>query len=368
MHEQTKITVAFLVIGVFIMSFASGENIYTTARFRRLAQAIPSSYTVWKDGSTYRAESNISGGSDFSGTNPATVIESAITALGSSGGKIFIRAGEYPCASTTIDAISELDYICLEGEGWGWVSPDGSAGTGMTKLYWTGDVDGIKIWNTGSKGMGISLVNLYLQGPGAGTSTASGVATRWNDQIHIIDCSVVGFKYGYYLTEEDALHMRGCSSLYNQYGLYMINDFYGKVTDCEISDNTNTQLYIDGGHNNRIHGCTFKANAATIYTNINQPIGNYSKIRDSVAILTGPIYKYWENGGIATFNGDGATVDFTWAHSLVATPNALTATSRSTDAKGEFYVTADATNIIAHFTVAPILGVGNVILSWYAEE
>jgi len=51
------------------------------ARMQRLSESIPASYTIWKDGTTYRAECNIKGGTDYSGTDVKTVIEAAINAL-----------------------------------------------------------------------------------------------------------------------------------------------------------------------------------------------------------------------------------------------------------------------------------------------
>lgn len=45
------------------------------AQWARLIESIPASYTVWKDGSTYRGESNLDGGTDYDGSDAATVIQ-----------------------------------------------------------------------------------------------------------------------------------------------------------------------------------------------------------------------------------------------------------------------------------------------------
>jgi len=42
-------------------------------------------------------------------------------------------------------------------------------------------------------------------------------------------------------------------------------------------------------------------------------------------------------------------------------------TPMSADASGDFYVTADATNIYVNYKTAPPAGTDNVVLSWYAE-
>lgn len=74
-----------------------------------------------------------------------------------------------------------------------------------------------------------------------------------------------------------------------------------------------------------------------------------------------------KNSGTATFSGNGTTTQFTIAHGLVNTPNKVLVTPMSIDASGDFYVTADATNIYVNYKTAPPAGTDNVVLSWYAE-
>jgi hypothetical protein len=94
--------------------YPDGTRIHE-AEWGRLLQAIPSSYTIWKDGTTIRAESNISGGTDYSGTVASTVIQNAIDAL-TDGGVIFVRTGIYELTSAlTINT----DGISIVGEGSG---------------------------------------------------------------------------------------------------------------------------------------------------------------------------------------------------------------------------------------------------------
>jgi hypothetical protein len=74
-----------------------------------------------------------------------------------------------------------------------------------------------------------------------------------------------------------------------------------------------------------------------------------------------------ENSGIATFSGNGTTTTFTFAHGLAGTPKMAVVTAGSSDAKGDFYVTYDATNITVTYATAPPSGTNNVVLNWYAE-
>jgi hypothetical protein len=77
----------------------------------RVMQSIPTSYTIWKDGSTYRAESNIDGGPDYSGTNATTVLLAAI----GNNRKIFLKSGTYILDQYVL--ISGMSNLIIQGEG-----------------------------------------------------------------------------------------------------------------------------------------------------------------------------------------------------------------------------------------------------------
>ena len=83
--------------------------------------------------------------------------------------------------------------------------------------------------------------------------------------------------------------------------------------------------------------------------------------------ITKQINVITENSGKATFSGDGTTTTFTIAHGLVSTPSSVRVTPCSADASGDFYVTADATNITVTYGTAPPSGTDNVCLYWEAE-
>ena len=81
------------------MSLTDGEKL-TQARLRRLQSSIPTNYTIYKDGSTYRAETNDAGGTDYDDPDAATVIQNALSAL--TTGKILIKNGTYDLRSTIV--------------------------------------------------------------------------------------------------------------------------------------------------------------------------------------------------------------------------------------------------------------------------
>jgi parallel beta-helix repeat protein len=74
-----------------------------------------------------------------------------------------------------------------------------------------------------------------------------------------------------------------------------------------------------------------------------------------------------ENSGTATFSGNGSQTQFTIPHGLAGTPKSWRVEAGSADAKGDKYVTADATNLTVTFATAPPSGTGNVVLVWQAE-
>jgi hypothetical protein len=73
---------------------------------------IPPSYLIWTSGTNVYAKNGLTGQIEFSGTDAATVIQSAINALGTTGGEIFIKAGEYVIKSV----LTIPGHISLIGE------------------------------------------------------------------------------------------------------------------------------------------------------------------------------------------------------------------------------------------------------------
>jgi len=76
---------------------------------------------------------------------------------------------------------------------------------------------------------------------------------------------------------------------------------------------------------------------------------------------------FLKNSGSKTFSGDGSTTQFSIEHGLVSTPSKVQVTPMSSDAAGDFYVTADDTYIYINYKTAPPSGTDNVKVSWYAE-
>jgi len=75
---------------------------------------ISSSYTIFKEGSTFYAQNGDTGTIDYSGTDPTTVVNSAVGNL-TSGGLVVLREGEY----TLTGPINITNpYIWIRGTGY----------------------------------------------------------------------------------------------------------------------------------------------------------------------------------------------------------------------------------------------------------
>jgi len=136
-------------------------------------------------------------------------------------------------------------------------------------------------------------------------------------------------------TSVEKLIIQGCSILgtTHRYGI----NLGGVTQNCIVVENT-----IEGG-------------TSPIVNN-----GTNNIIRWNRGYLT-------ENSSTATFSGDGSTTQFQIAHGLVSTPSKVLVTPMSSDAAGDFYVTADDTYIYVNYKTAPPSGTDNIKLSWYAE-
>ena len=99
--------------------FADGTKI-SEAEWDRLLESIPASYVVWKDTSTtpatYRAECLLKDGTDYSGADASTVIQSAINGLGTGGGKIQLK-GDLGTLSASLTVPTGQSNLSIVGEG-----------------------------------------------------------------------------------------------------------------------------------------------------------------------------------------------------------------------------------------------------------
>ena len=78
-------------------------------------------------------------------------------------------------------------------------------------------------------------------------------------------------------------------------------------------------------------------------------------------------YQDEQIGGLSAQDGDGAVVAFNIPHTLGVVPSSISVTQANAVSAAEHWVGVDATNITVTFSVAPVVGTGNVTFYWTAR-
>lgn len=257
------------------MSWTDGDVINTEARLRRLSSAIPSSYTIFKIGSDYYAETNVAGGTNYGpDANATTVIQAAIDVL-TSGGVIFLKSGTYP-----IDTKLSLAYpnIIIKGEGKGVTNIQPTSGfsdwvfeiTGIAGYYSIRDllVDCTNAQTTATGALNLvgsqhgDYSNLYLYRADVGTLLKLNTASHWNN---FYNCRVVRALIG--------VHIAGASNA---------NTFWGGYIGCASIANSKA-VYIQNGSDNRWYrtDITTSVNGFDIDAGDRNILGNRFEVNDT---------------------------------------------------------------------------------------
>jgi hypothetical protein len=150
----------------------------------------------------------------------------------------------------------------------------------------------------------------------------------------------------------------------------------GNQVHCSGSAGLGMSAIVQVTGTNAIHGWTMVGNYGSDVTHI------WTAASTQVpAASVGNANRYDNGGGMTTYvneqrgrstqNGTGAQTVFTIPHMVgpgSSGPTMCIVTPGHADADGEFYATADSTNITVTYAVAPPTGTGNVILNWYAAK
>jgi parallel beta-helix repeat protein len=419
------------------------------------------SYIVFIKGDKCYAKNGMTGHIEFGPGDASTVIQSAINALGTAGGKIFIKAGSYSITSSISTSTSKISLV---GEGASTILTINVGGSGNYGLTFYGG--------------NIVISGLYLKS----TDGSSGIKIRDNSNVLIEKTTFESLSYGIYSwgsevnviisrciftsmsspsifidgSKNIAVHnciFRNCNSIgvyvagspYNveicgnifvdvnlnlQYyapivvrptgngsqvlvtnniikfttnptvtangilisgeysSAYSITRFIvvGNILDGGAFSNCNAGIYLHGysasyltvanGLIENNHAHNWKYGIVLTYCTDIAVIANKIENCSSAAIYISASTNYiirhnigyvTENCGTATFSGDGTTTTFAIAHELAGTPKSWRVEAGSADAKGNKYVTADATNLYVTFATAPPSGTNNVVLVWSAE-
>ena len=381
---------AIFMMEVYETSLTDGEKM-TQARARRLQASIPTSYTVFRDGSTYYAEANILDGTNYEGADFSTVMQAAIDALPTYAGVIMLKCGTYEVTK----AIKIKGWLTIQGEG---VHPTylklaNGANCNILEYAETDEVlffalkdlqlYGNKGNNTSGRGLSVVLTgagkfwDVRLERLFLDNFKEEGIYTEstWG---WVLDHVVVEYCDGDGVTFHGSTRgqLYGCKFNQNKRGLHLSGgQARTQVLGCEMAGNDEEGILVAGARH-AIIGCSVRDNsAAAADTDDGIMLGelsDYTRVigceidggttqRYGVSILSGAVEVIvsgnnflngvsgavsnaedtalirnnqgfvTENSGTVAVPKDAATTYKDWPHGLAVTPTQLQITPQETD-------------------------------------
>jgi parallel beta-helix repeat protein len=162
------------------------------------------SYIIFIDGTTIKARNGQTGAIEFSGTDASTVIQQAINALGTSGGRVFIKAGTYTMKVSSLNTYGEpicisKNDVTLEGEQGTLLKADASLKYGVGG-YDSGYIIVIRSLVLGTPVERVVIRNIHIDGNQASGAETGGInidAGTINkniiiDNVYVENCSFFG--------------------------------------------------------------------------------------------------------------------------------------------------------------------------------
>ena len=355
------------------------------------------SYIIFTDGTTVYARNGKTGAIDFSGTDASTVIQSAVNAA-PTGASIFFKTATYNLNSPItinkrlrlVGEVSASSMFC------GYMVDDyilvvtGSAHyTVIENLGFWGasnrNCHGIKIDATR-----VTAQNCYFDA----LKTAILVIgdTQGISFNSIKNCRIkaelpIKVSVGNYWATETLIEFCNTYTYTDDFAIIAGVETTGtgsnsfvRVVDCCIEGSNGVGKGIQFGSKafwSYVTRTRFEqlsvgiegvsAQYITVKDNTFSSVANIKNGTFSNCVWKNNIGFVTENSGTATFSGNGSQTTFTIAHGLAGTPRSWRVEAGSADAKGDKYVTADATNLTVTFATAPPAGTNNVVLVWSAE-
>jgi hypothetical protein len=374
----------------------------------------PYSFLIEKRGSLIVAQDS-RGRIQYSGTDAASVIQSAINALGTDGGKIFIRRATYPLGAATLTVTFpstdfELGIICEEGTIF---TSSASKVIDVTNTAWVSGVswllkiENLKIEHTTSASTDVTLDLMYSQPilrnvrltetgyTRQATAFKVGPTQGAGRPVSWIDCIATNYRIGFDLSLDHLtlikpiandckdiafwLHDMEWTALYSP-DVWYTSAVYTTLKCFFVGHiGKGIRLYnvnVEGPSGYPLSNPIFNRDTSVSFWKKPEVFGFDAYPAGMTLDSASPTYvkihaargEYLtENNGTATFSGTGSQTQFTIPHGLAGTPKVAVVTAGSSDAKGDFYVTYDNTNIYVTYATAPPSGTNNVVLYWYAE-
>ncbi len=211
----------------------------------------PPSYIIYIDATgKINARNGATGAIDYSGTDAATVIQSAITAL-TSGGEVFIKRGTYQITR----AISLRSLVYMDGEGPGSVLRMAN-GTGLDSVLLLSGlndvvvcdlaIDGNKANQTSGLGRGIDIVGVQAGTNGNLVVNRVKVSNTRGDGIIAEGASLVNMAL---MISHCEIENAGVRSIF----ILNVNRFL--IDSCRALDPGNVNVSLQGAQRGAVKGC-----------------------------------------------------------------------------------------------------------------
>ncbi len=222
------------------MQWVKGTD-HSAANDQRVTYSHPCSYTVYKNGTTYYAEANFVGGTDYSDAVFSTLLNSYVIPALTDGGLIFIKAGTYSVTA----AIDVTHKITVEGEG------------DATLLEASGDFAVLSFVGTALDLVSdVRAANLKILGSGKANTSCYGVKIEFGDRVtlenlHIRKCYAGIYIKGCHGLFIDDFKIAGTGVEQCEYGIQSAWQSATNMLDCTISngivgDTASTGMKIQG--------------------------------------------------------------------------------------------------------------------------
>jgi hypothetical protein len=260
-HKQLKqaVILGVVVLCIFSVGYFVGLTVAQTGTITIEPGSFQTeaSYTVFIDGTTIKARNGTTGAIDYSGTDAAWVIQSAINSL-SNGGKIFIKRGTYLISQT----LTNIEGIFIEGEGFG---------TGGTTLQLNADVNMFNVPGQASGAKYTTIANINLEGNAKNGSAIYGYSASWIPSLlHLDTVRINNFgASNVYLYGVAGVFFRNCR-IYNSgaHGVYM-NSSDNTMVQCYVANSGGNNIWVPGADNEFIDVHVWAGGQ----TDINNPYG-----------------------------------------------------------------------------------------------
>ena len=205
----------------------------------------PTTYIIYKVGTEYRAVNGMTGKVDYYGTDATTVIQSAIDALPTSGGKILMKEGKYVLGTKIVINKNSVELAGTNKGGDLFFTNDGTyhgQSNKMATLIIADGIDGIHVGET-TFVQGIAINNLFISGTDSDEalgddvySIGAGIKLENVNTVSIENVQVRHKEYGLYTKPTEPFAWNHVIDVLTINNLYLCYNLYGWISEGFVSN------------------------------------------------------------------------------------------------------------------------------------